>query len=474
MKKLLAALLTAVISWPALASADEVDGAPVYVPGESAPAMDQRDPNEFKVFWRNGLRMETRDKRFQFRIGGRLQADITGFTNNDTIEDSVGTINDGFEMRRARLHIAGQMWDRFIFRFGYDFAGGGGKPRFGNNSPNFADVYGGVIGIPFLGTLRVGHFKEPFSLEELASSNDITFLERGLSNALVPARNSGLAFNNNFAGDRGTLACGVFWESDDLGDSVGDNVNVSARLTGLPLVLADDKFMHFGFNYSRRDPNGGFYQVVARPEANMAPFFVNSGSKADPIFTSPGSTQVFGTAPPSSRVLLPYAPADTVDVFGPEVAFVVGPFSLQAEYTQAIAGFPKTFSDGTGDLPAGVITGDTTFSGYYVNLSYFVTGESRPYNRNLAIFERIIPKRNFLDDGGWGAWEVAGRYSSLDGTDSGVKGGFARNGTVGVNWYLNPNSRIMFNYIYNTLAKRIDFNGTEVIHSFQLRFQVNV
>ena len=53
-------------------------------------------------------------------------------------------------------------------------------------------------------------------------------------------------------------------------------------------------------------------------------------------------------------------------------------------------------------------------NGFYVQGSYLLTGEHRPYNRALGIFSGIRPKRNFLEDGGWGAWELAARYSYLD------------------------------------------------------------
>ncbi len=52
-----------------------------------------------------------------------------------------------------------------------------------------------------------------------------------------------------------------------------------------------------------------------------------------------------------------------------------------------------------------------------------------------------------LERGGSGAWEVAARISSLDLDDDGTDGGELDDLTFGVNWYLNPNTRLMLDYI---------------------------
>jgi len=67
---------------------------------------------------------------------------------------------------------------------------------------------------------------------------------------------------------------------------------------------------------------------------------------------------------------------------------------------------------------------------------------------------------------------LAARYSTVDLSDSDIKGGEEQNFTAGLNWYLNPNTRLMFNYVYADLEKRADVKDDD-INVFQARFQVD-
>ena len=66
------------------------------------------------------------------------------------------------------------------------------------------------------------------------------------------------------------------------------------------------------------------------------------------------------------------------------------------------------------------------------------------------MFARTAPKHPFsIKNGTWGAWELAARYSYLTLADKGIAGGIVSDVTGGVNWYLYPNLRLMFNYVYS-------------------------
>jgi phosphate-selective porin OprO/OprP len=98
---------------------------------------------------------------------------------------------------------------------------------------------------------------------------------------------------------------------------------------------------------------------------------------------------------------------------------------------------------------------DVFLGGAYAQLGYFLTGEHRPYDRALGQIDRVKPFTNFFrvrsDHGvasGWGAWELATRLSYIDLNDKDVHGGELVDVTAGINWYWNPYTKVVFNYIH--------------------------
>jgi len=386
----------------------------------------QAPPNEgektedttFKAQWQDGLRLETGDKSFQVRIGGSINNDWAFMEGDEGIDAGVGEMEDGTEFRRARLAVSGFMYEKLEFRVQLDFATG---------EAVFRDVYMGITRLPAIGNIRVGQFKEPFSLDELASAHYTTFMERSLVNPFVPARQTGLMLHKRELKERVSWAVGVFKNSDDFGTAIGDeNYAFTGRVTGLPWYENDgDRLLHLGFAYSRRNI-ASTLNFRERPEAHLAPNFVDTG--------------VF--------------PAEALNLVGGETALVYGPASIQGEYVLANT-----------DTSLGT---DSSFKGFYLQTSFFLTGEHRAYRPAEAAFGRVRPRRSFLSKaGGIGAWEVAARFSKIDLNDGPIAGGELRDWTVGLNWYLNPNARVMWNYV------RADLDKVGTANIFQMRFQVD-
>ncbi len=359
----------------------------------------EQGANVFRVFWKEGLRFETPDKDFTLKLGGRIMTDWTWVNEDAGIKADVGEQEDGVEFRRARMYMEGLMYGKVQYKLQVDFAGG---------EADLKDAYVALTDLP-LGRLKMGHFKEPFGLEELTSSKYITFLERVLSSA-APSRNTGFMLYDCLRDERMTWAAGVFRTTDDFGET-RDNGGYSAtgRITYLPVYQDDGvSLIHVGAAYSYRGPSHDSTQLRSQPEAHQLDYFMDTGA----------------------------IPSDNVDIIGLESAGVFGPLSLQGEYFRIRV-------DRTG--------GNSTvnFDGFYGQASYFLTGEHRRYKKSAGAFTRIKPNENYAHKGGMGAWEVAARYSSIDLSDSNVTGGQMKNTAAGLNWYLNPNTRIMWNYVYS-------------------------
>ena len=107
-------------------------------------------------------------------------------------------------------------------------------------------------------------------------------------------------------------------------------------------------------------------------------------------------------------------------------------------------------------------------------VSSFLTGEHRPYDRQYGVFDRVRPKKDFAPfKGHWGAWEMAARYSVLDLSDRGIQGGEGRDFTAGLNWYLYPTMRVMFNYVHSGTQDRINPSiDRGRLNIFQMRVQL--
>lgn len=352
--------------------------------------------DDWTVKWSNGFKVESADKQFKLSFGGRVQADYTFASADRELEDAFGAdaFEDGFEFRRARLFVSGTIYERVAFKAQYDFGGG---------DASFKDVW--IALVQDWGQVRFGHFKEYFSLEEQTSSKYLALLERSLPvEAFSPSRNSGVGVHGG--GDRVNWGIGYFYDADDFGvSSSEDNTNLTARVAFRPLLEDEGRrLIHLGAAVSSKD-TGSTFRFRARPEAHFTTRLIDTGS----------------------------FDADSALLLGAEIAGVFDRFWFAGEWIQNDV-----------DAPA---VGDPTFDGYYAQVGFFLTDDYRRYKAGDGAFDRQKPGSPWLSDGGGGAWEIVARVSSLDLTDEGIVGGEQDNFTVGVNWYPNPATRLMINYV---------------------------
>lgn len=346
---------------------------------------------DVEVTTKGGLAVKSKDGNFEFKVGGRLQADYNSYDQDKT------ELGDGTEFRRVRIDVEGKMFKDWAFKI---------EPDFANNGVSLKDVYLQYKGFSDVG-ITVGQFKQPFSLEELTSSRHITFMERALPNVFSLAHRIGVGFNSNGDNWSAGLAFAGGVEGNDVSNEGDESYTTTARLTFAP-IHGKTEAIHLGVAGSWINPRDEAIRIRQRPEAHVTSVrFVDTG-------TIPGKI-------------------NNQFLYGFETAAVYGPFSAQGEYMTL-----RTTRDTLANL---------SFDGWYGYLSFFLTGESRTYDPKKGRFDRLKPTRA-VPDGGYGAWEVALRYSGIDLTDEDINGGGEKNVTLALNWYPTPYVRLMANYIW--------------------------
>jgi len=81
-----------------------------------------------------------------------------------------------------------------------------------------------------------------------------------------------------------------------------------------------------------------------------------------------------------------------------------------------------------------------------IEAGFWLSGDQWSYSKESGAFSRPTVRKGFGEDRGSGAWQVAGRYDEIDpDDDSGAESG-ADAITLGLNWFLNPNTRISLNW----------------------------
>ncbi|NOT84694.1 MAG: porin [Methylococcaceae bacterium] len=443
-----------------------------------------KEASEFKVKLDDGIEFKSADGNFKAAINGRMQVDSQTNVVNEVNPAAVNTavctppgcptnneLGDGAGIRRARLGVEGTFFKDFDYKFEYDFTRGNGTIGAG-----VTDAYmRWNLNKPF--SVKVGAFKEPFSLEEATSNRYISFIERNMVvNAFVDNLNTyKVGVGANYAADRWNLSTSFQTEpvganpsgssssASSINTNGGSNRNngsgdtgweVNGRLAGTPWMESKTKFLHVGASGSyinvnnNYQPNGDFnnggFSFTSATGANV--------DRTNELNTGQLTSGKLGAA--GSRQLNHWTR------FGAETALVYGPFSAQAEYIQA-------------DLYGTGYNGES-MKGYYGYMSYFLTGESRAYKTKTAAWDRLKPNHNFDMKGGWGAWEVVAGYDYLDMTDGVIKGGRADVARFGINWYPNSHVRVMTNLVHalNLNTAQRGFNNAD-LDMFETRVQLD-
>ena len=354
---------------------------------DTATQLDSLANNTTKVETKGGMKLTSADKNFEASLGGRIHFDAYSFDN-----DIVPT-TDTTEFRRARLTLSGKAFG-WEYKVEQDFAAG-------SNLDGIRDLY---IAKPMLGgKLFIGHFKPYRSMEELTSSNEILMMERPSTSAtgLFTGRQFQQGVGYLKAGSNYTLGVSAF-NLRSAPTARTEGVGFSSRATWAPIDNGSTT-LHVGGSYSHENLNKGAPNFSA---------VSNYGGRRGPALTVATTTAAVG------------ANDSQVDTFGLEGAFVNGPFFLQSEYARSSFGQVNGSSQ---DVDA-----------YYVQGSWMLNGGKKVYKGATGVFGSPVVADK-------GLWELTARWDTMENND--LANTKTTSTILGLNYYLNANMRLMFNYL---------------------------
>jgi len=380
------------------------------------------------------------DTAAYFQSGaGPLGSDFRrGATNSATDTAHARDLGNGTNFRRARIGVDGKVFGDFEYNVLFDFGGAGEED--GGHVQELWVQYSGIKPIH----VRVGAFPPSIGLEDQASTNGAPFLER-------PA----------IADMARSLAGGDFREAAEIwgaGERWYFNAAVTGRLVGVSNIQGSTVLQPYDSQLGLigriaflpyRDENllihvGAHGSYSVRPADAGGPDTAAGTARYPITFQERPELRVDGTRLISTGGI----DADHASTLGFEGALQFRNLFIEGEYEQ--------LRIERRNPAAGVV--NPTFSGYYVEGTWVLTGETRRYNMGTYAFDAPSVDHPFsLQNGTWGGLELALRYSDADlnfregalGTAisaSGVRGGEQRIFAAGLNWYLNSVVRFMFQF----------------------------
>jgi phosphate-selective porin OprO/OprP len=362
--------------------------------------------------------IKSADGQHKIELHGRVNFDVRAYENDARALDSKRSNQDPNRsdlltrmlVRRARLGVDATFFKYLDMKLEGEFSEVGSA----SNADSKFQLTDGYAELNYWPEFRVrgGQFKVPFSFEELTSSRVIDFVERSVVNNLVPARDVGAMFHGSLFDGTLEYAAGIFNGNGQNNAETNDSKEYAGRLLVRPFKQTDIPFLqklHLAGDMTYGDQDKG-QSLRGRTD---------------------GRFEFFPRVPTSG---------DRVR-YGFEAVHAYGPVGLYGEYVKT-AEERKGLGSGGSDLA------DVDGRGWYVGGTWLVTGEEKIHGKAPKVKKNFDPRT-----GGLGALELVARFAQLDFDSDDPLPSPGENGvdalTVGFNWYLTPNARLMFNWGQN-------------------------
>lgn len=375
---------------------------------------------------KDGFSIKSPDGNYKLQIGGYTQVVAREFADNKKGELGYAS---SIIPRRVRLQIQGTVAHDFDFYV---------QPEFGYNNTYSSitattpSAYGVALQDAWVdwkyfpqATIKAGKFKTPFDLENLQDTRYTPFVELGLTGNLSPSRDVGVQLSGSLFDDIVNYAGGLF-------DGAADRENFYGGVTTVPGNSNEKGGVGRIFIKPFKDTN---IELLSGLGIGYAASYGKAKGTDIPSYVSPGQAPVFSYN-------------SNVSAAGPQIRT-----SPQAYYYYKSLGIlaEKVNSQQELEYKSGstIISDKPTNRAWEVTGTYVLTGEDASYNG-------VTPRHNFDPaHGGWGAFELAGRYGQLKLDSSIFSENFASLNTsiskenawaAGINWYLNRNVKLVLDF----------------------------
>lgn len=405
--------------------------------------------------------ISTADGKFTASLRGQLQADYGYYMQSRAATKlSTGTdLSSGVNIRRAQLGLQGKVFGDWSYNFLYDFGGSGTESA--GKILNAYVQYDGLA--PF--AVRFGAFAPSYSVEDQTASGDLMFLERNTPTNML----------RNVAGAEGRVGASLIYAGNELFGAVSYTAS---------------KIMDSTAYDEQQAVVGRLSYLVINDKDSDAHLLV--GVNGVHVFRMPDAYPNGSTSVPNHTIALSDYPEITVDdtatkflstgalaaehftTYGVELAGNYRNFYVQGAYSgiEIDRGNRYTVFSGAGaSATQKLAVKNNDLYAWYAQASWVLTGESKAYVPATGAFTIPKPAKPFsLEDGTWGAFELAGRFSEtslndrLDDASSIVsawsgssrtytfynqsRGGYQKVYTLGLNWYPNSAVRFLLDYMW--------------------------